>query len=65
LESASIAVGDPQGAAGASTQSFLGGAMMRAIFIKAFSDNRDPASSYSGAGFGVGAADVPVLVVVP
>jgi amino acid transporter len=35
---------------------FLGGAMMTGIFVKAFIDNKDPSSAYSGGFLGVGTA---------
>jgi amino acid transporter len=35
---------------------FLGGAIMAAIFVKAFIDNKDPSSAYSGGFLGVGTA---------
>jgi len=35
---------------------FLGGVMMTAIFVKAFIDNKDPSSAYSGGFLGVGTA---------
>src|SRR5262249_18463504 len=34
----------------------LGGAIMTAIFVKAFFDNKDPSSAYSGGFLGVGTA---------
>src|SRR5262249_17466968 len=34
----------------------LGGAIMAAIFVKAFIDNKDPSSAYSGGFLGVGTA---------
>jgi len=35
---------------------FLGGAMLTYIFVKAFIDNKDPSSAYSGGFLGVGSA---------
>src|SRR3954451_7402856 len=45
---------------------FVGGLMLTYIFVKAFIDNSDPSSAYSGGFLGVGAADaigVGLLVV--